>query len=119
MTERYNGWTNYETWNAALWIGNEEGSQAHFAERAQACFDDTDEDDDPDTRADEATNALAKEMEAWCDDTQDELGLPSSGMFADLLGTALQRIDWHEIARHYVDDVDKPAPATDGAEAEA
>ena len=23
--EEYNGWTNYETWNAALWIGNDQG----------------------------------------------------------------------------------------------
>jgi len=25
VVEGYNGWKNYETWNVALWIGNNEG----------------------------------------------------------------------------------------------
>ena len=41
MTEdkRYNGWKNYETWNVALWIGNEEGSYNYWRERSQECWD--------------------------------------------------------------------------------
>ena len=32
--QSYNGWTNYETWNVALWIGNDEGLY-HLAREAK------------------------------------------------------------------------------------
>lgn len=35
----YNGWTNYETWNVALWIGNEEGSYRYWQAVTQECYD--------------------------------------------------------------------------------
>lgn len=34
-TKKYNGWTNYQTWNVALWIGNDEG----LYELAKTCHD--------------------------------------------------------------------------------
>jgi hypothetical protein len=35
MTDRYNGWTNYETWCVNLWLSNDEGSSRYWNAAAE------------------------------------------------------------------------------------
>src|SRR5258708_36329 len=58
---RYNGWTNYETWNVALWIDNEESSYRQWNEIAQECYDDA-KPDPYNTREENAVYELAKRL---------------------------------------------------------
>lgn len=91
MTDRYNGWTNYETWNACLWFESD-----YWQEEAEAIMREANND------REEATSELAQRME----DDADENMPAVSGMYADLLGSAMSCINWYEIAKHYVDDVE-------------
>ena len=103
-SKQYNGWTNYETWCVNLWLDNDPGSHDEWRERAQQAYDDADHDED------DAANDIAKQLESWHDEMQEACGMPSSGLFADLLGAALSEVNWREIADHFIADVDKPEP---------
>jgi hypothetical protein len=107
--EGYNGWTNYETWNVALWIDNSGGMQHHFAERAQDLWDRTEDED-------EATRLLAAEIEQWIDEQVDELS--ATGFIADILGMAMGRVDHDEIAGHFIGEVDRDSDDDDNEDDE-
>jgi hypothetical protein len=110
-TEKYNGWSNYETWNVKLWLDNDQGSDSHFCGRAQDLLDETDVDDCLETRRNDATDYLARELEEYYDEIYPEV----SGVFGDLLRTSLGRVDWHEIASAYVEELE-PANSSDDEE---
>lgn len=79
----YNGWTNYETWNVALWIDNEPGLYDDLCEVARG--------------ADDASD-LARELKAYVEGMAPDLG---ASMFSDLLNAALSEVNWYEIAEKW------------------
>jgi hypothetical protein len=88
----YNGWANYQTWVVNLWMTN--SGDEWLRELARDCLDNSDGD------ITDATDALAQALESQHDEFMPE----TTGVYADLLGHALGMVDWHEIARHAIDD---------------
>lgn len=119
---RYNGWVNYETWNVALWLGNEQGSDSYWREAAQEAWDDSAElsavarmtGNEPFTREEKATMRLADRLK---DEMEEANPLASdASMWSDLLSAALCEVNWRDIAEHYIADVDKTEEADDDGE---
>lgn len=97
----YNGWTNYETWAMALWIDNDEGSyneSRDIVRRAQA----TSPTDAYGTERTRAADALKEWAEGPYYDAAESI---SGTVFADLLGSAWEQVDWYEIASNYLEEV--------------
>lgn len=90
----YNGWSNYETWNAKLWMDNDEGSYYRYREIAQEAWEESDHD------LDETVDTIAKRIDEEFGSMPDGI----SGMCSDLLQSSLNAIDWREIAESIADD---------------
>jgi len=95
QNNRYNGWTNYETWVTALWIDNDQGSYNHRCELAKQVRKEHEENCD-------RINCLATSLSDWID----ELNPLSdkANLFCDLLNAALAEVDWHEIAENFLSE---------------
>lgn len=105
---KYNGWTNYETWNAALWMGND--ASQYWDEQAQECYEHA-EADDIFTRKEVAARDLAGRMESWHEEYAEEWMKDQASFFADILNAGLRSVNWDEIAGHYMDEVDEETEA--------
>jgi hypothetical protein len=82
-----NGYRNYETWAVSLWLDNDEGTCDYIHELAN---DRTVSD-----------SAKAEALKESVIDTVPDLG---ATMCADLLGAALQVVEWHEIIESHIED---------------
>jgi len=91
---KYNGWTNYETWLCNLWFDNFE-----FTDMLDM-FDGVEDKDDIRIRIEDYIKEYVEEfVESYLapGDTH--------GFIHDMLNSSIQEIDFRDIAEHYVDDV--------------
>ncbi len=93
VDEKYNGWTNYETWCAHLWMTNDESS--YHAARAIVSDWMTSDMEAPESRA-------ADSLREWWAD-QNDPGFAGS-FVSDMLSAAMDRINWHEIVAAFAED---------------
>lgn len=103
MTDKkYNGWTNWETWSTNL---NFDDS---FSEEAQECYNEAEAKDNF-SREDNAAFTLADRIK----ETVEELTLEDtsynqqSSFVKDILNGFFSSVNYHEIAKNYIAEVDK------------
>lgn len=100
--QTYNGWKNYETWAVALWMDNEQGTADAYRERAQKIYANA-ETHYPFTKEENAILAFSEALK----EEYEENTPTSTGVYADLLNAALSEVNWYEIAKHYIDELEK------------
>jgi hypothetical protein len=88
MTEKYNGWTNRETWVINLWLEED---------LTQVVIDYCEDQERVDVY--EITNLLEEVVNEWY---MDELS-KMSGVLKDLL--YLSEVNWRELAKTYIDNI--------------
>ena len=90
---KYNGWTNWETWNANLWIDNDWRMSESFALQAGDLLGSYE--------SDEATVLLSERISDFFIDM-----MPSnlSGFYDDAVSMAFRSINFKEIAKHYIQE---------------
>jgi hypothetical protein len=99
----YQGWTNYPTWAVNLWLSNDEGLYNATAERVAEAVEEADEDSEP--NEDRRVYSTSEALKQWVvNELAPDLG---ASFAADLMGYALDQVDWREIAEAWLSDIDQ------------
>ena len=93
--QKYNGWTNWETWNFKLWLDNSEDSYKAIIYLAEEVEE-----------SEEGPFTLSKELESLANDLCEESVRFESGFFADVCNSAIRKVNFYEIAETYLEEIE-------------
>ena len=99
MSEKHNGWANYETFIVYTWMNNEEKFQRLFMNMWEESYEQAKE-QPYFTKEEEAVVIMAENLKSYFEDWMYNTCDDIPGVFKDLLNGALSDVDWHEIASH-------------------
>lgn len=106
----YNGWTNYETWCVGLWINNDQGWQEMTHDRLREAVGEVvvgdqgyEERDVP--LLDWEAGAIVRELVEETIDPDPDGASTTAGLGHDLLGHALDRVNWSELGASFLQDI--------------
>jgi hypothetical protein len=94
----YNGWSNYETWNFALWYdGAFDDERFEYLDNAEPQYDWED-------KKSRAISDYEDFLKNFVDEEAEQLGIRPS-MFSDILNANLSEINFREVATSWIDDI--------------
>ena len=117
---KYNGWTNYETWNFKLWLDNDETTHKFVISKIKEIrsrFSDNDWKDFITTR-EKAYKIASDFLRSYIDDNIPTLNISTksqsvygsiadkNGFYSDILNSGLRVINTYEIAQSYFEDLE-------------
>ena len=105
---KYNGWSNYETWNFKLWLDNDESVHNYIMDKIKKISS---------QKFDNKTYQVADFLKSYIEDNMPNLNVSSRGLslfgsmadkngfYSDILNMALKDINTYEIAESYLEDI--------------
>jgi hypothetical protein len=100
----YNGFTNYETWAVSLWLGNDAGSYQYWRDATQEeweCAKSAPASASRLTPRETAAIALSQRLR---EEVEGGSPLADATLYTDLLQSALDQVDWYEVADNLLED---------------
>ena len=106
MSNKYNGWSNYETWNFKLWLDNDEDLHNYIIGEIKKIKE-------IGTSHIHEVSEVSNFLRSYIDDNVPNLNLSDkNGFYQDILSGGLREINTHEVAESYLEDLKEDEPET-------